>query len=720
VRGRQLVWSDPKIAELSRNFVTVADEVYKLYPEDKWNLERVKDRPEHKFFKRFGEAMPAGDWNHPGTKQGLYMIGPDAEYLEGRFAASGFPDDIVERMERALVRWEKLRREKRYANKPVPKVVTTLPSRLENAEFVLRVHSRDLPRGAGEQCRFDKDRHVDAGWMEFTKWAWNENWQAVEDWRALVPGRSSKPQDVDAAFVQRLAREMLIDNVRGQAAKWKPEHVRRASLTMRRGPGQKGMTTVVYEGEVAMRDGERAIEARLYGQGLYDARRRDLVKFELVALGTRTGAHRFNQRDGDAGPAPIGFAITRYRKPEAKPQPQRAAPRRQGRKQATVAPAKVRRRTPGPTLSLCPGAEWPRARPGASGLDSAPMRRLFDRIGDGDYGPVDRVLVVQTGRVVYDQRWQHDYTELGRGVKNGVGWGVDAAADERVPPDYNYLDATRHPFRAGTELHSLQSATKSVASILIGIAIQKGLLDGVAQPVLPLLERHAPKNRDVRLTKVTLEDVLTMRSGIEWHEHDRPLNHTNTTLQLECSDHWLQFVLRQPFDAEPGTKWVYSSGGSHLLSGILREATGLHVDTFAEQELFEPLGIRSHHWKKDPQGHPDCEGGLYLRAEDLARIGQLMLLDGCWGDQRLLPEGWVAASTKRHVDMNGRGYGYQWWRADRDGHVVYAGLGFGGQHLIVVPDLSLVCVAFGWNVFGQKTRWIERDLVQALIDTAAG
>lgn len=318
MRGRQLVWSDPKIQKLSRNFVTVADEVYMLYPEDEWNLQRVKDRPEHQFFKRFGEAMPKGDWNHPGTKQGLYMMGPDGEYLEGRFAASGFPDDIVERLERALDRWKKLRRKKKYANKPVPKVVTTLPARMDGKEFVLRVHSRDLPRREGEQCRFDKDRHLEAGWMEFTKWAWNENWQAVDDWRVLVPTKSSKPQPVDGAFVTRLAREMLIDNVRGQAGTWKAEHVQIARLTMRRGPKKKGMTTIVYEGEVSMSDGERAIDARLYGEGLYDPRKKDLVKFELVALGTRKGAHAFNQRAEDRGPAPIGFSITRYREPAAR------------------------------------------------------------------------------------------------------------------------------------------------------------------------------------------------------------------------------------------------------------------------------------------------------------------------------------------------------------------------------------------------------------------
>lgn len=312
-----MVWSDEKVRKLAREFVTVADEVYMLYPEDPYNLGRVKDRPEHVFFKRFGESMPEGDWNHPGTKQGLYMIGPEGEYLEGRFAASGFPDDIAERLERALDRWQELRKQKRYANKKVPAVESTAPPAVADQEFVLRVNSRDLPRGkGGEQCRFDKDTHLNAGWMEFTKWAWNENWQAVEDWRALVPSKTGKPQPVDDAFVRRLAQQMLIDNVRGQAGTWNDAAVRKAVLTMQPGPTAKGRMSIVYRGEVVLDDGERSIEARIYGEGQYDKKRDDLVVFELSVLGTRKGAHQFNQRGQDPGPAPIGFAVTRWVAPK--------------------------------------------------------------------------------------------------------------------------------------------------------------------------------------------------------------------------------------------------------------------------------------------------------------------------------------------------------------------------------------------------------------------
>lgn len=304
-----MVWSDPLVAKLSREFVTVADEVYTLYPEDKWNLDRVKDTEEHKFFKRYGESMPEGDWNDPGTKQGLYMIGPNAEYLEGRFAASAFPDDIAERMQRALDRWKVLAKKKGYKNRSVPKVVSTAPPRVDGKEFVLRVHSRDLPRGdrGSDDARFDKKRHEEAGWMGFTKWAWNENWLAVDDWRALVP-KGRKEQSVDGDLVRLLAQQMLIDSVRGQAGTWRKRAVKKATLSMSR----KGKR-VTYRGEVDLDDGERSIRARLYGEGEYDSKKRDLVRFELVALGTRRGAHTFNQRGEDPGPAPIGFALTRYR-----------------------------------------------------------------------------------------------------------------------------------------------------------------------------------------------------------------------------------------------------------------------------------------------------------------------------------------------------------------------------------------------------------------------
>ncbi|MCL7971776.1 MAG: beta-lactamase family protein [marine benthic group bacterium] len=352
---------------------------------------------------------------------------------------------------------------------------------------------------------------------------------------------------------------------------------------------------------------------------------------------------------------------------------------------------------------------WPRGAPSDAGLDPAPLTELSAEVLAGDFGYIDRMLVVADGRLVFDERFENDYAEISRGRSGPIGCGVDACEAPGDVHDFNYLHPDRHPFYRGREVHTLQSVTKSVTSTLIGIAIQRGLIAGVDVPVFDLLPSYDLSALDPRVRDATLEDLLTMRIGIEWHETDRPLDDTNTTLQLEKSDNWVRFTLSQPADSDPGAMWAYNSGASHLMSAIIGETTGLSTAEFAEAYLFGPLGIQDYHWKQDPQGLQDTEGGLYLAAEDLARIGWLYLQDGVWEGERLLPEGWVTAATARQVDdvapLNPNwnwGYGYQWWRLDASDLAVWAGLGFGGQNLLVIPERGLVGVINSWNVFGPK------------------
>ena len=139
--------------------------------------------------------------------------------------------------------------------------------------------------------------------------------------------------------------------------------------------------------------------------------------------------------------------------------------------------------------------------------------------------------------------------------------------------------------------------------------------------------------------------------------------------------------------------------------------------TTPTEMLFRPLGIRNFHWKKTPTGHPDTEGGLYLSAEDLAKIGLLYLRDGMWDGRRVLPEGWVRSATRHHVTgLPGRwDYGYQWWLTTRDGAEVWAGRGFGGQFLIVIPSRDIVAVVHSWNVFGGGARPLFEPFLSALM-----
>jgi len=345
---------------------------------------------------------------------------------------------------------------------------------------------------------------------------------------------------------------------------------------------------------------------------------------------------------------------------------------------------------------------------GLAGLDT--------RIRAGEFGNVDALLVRRGETVLINRTYGLDYSAISRGQRTAIGCG-EGCADPAWMHEFNYLHPRWHPYYEGRGVHTLQSVTKSIAATVVGIALGRGEIKSLDQPLLEFFKDKNVTKVDARLRTATLADLLTMRSGIEWHEQDRPLDDTNTTVQLEKSRDWLQFTLDQPMDAAPGVKWAYNSGGSALMAGIIRTATKRHIDDYANEFLFTPLGIKDFHWKKTPTGHPDTEGGLYLSAPDLAKIGTLYLHDGVWEGTRILPEGWVRRATSRHVTGVAAGwdYGYQWWLTQRDGVDVWAGRGFGGQLLIVIPARDTVAVVNAWNIFGGRAANILDALLAALV-----
>lgn len=364
---------------------------------------------------------------------------------------------------------------------------------------------------------------------------------------------------------------------------------------------------------------------------------------------------------------------------------------------------------------------WAVAAPADQGLDGAVFTDLDEKIREGDFGYIDRMVVIRNGQLVVNDRYEQDYRSISKGFEGILGCGHETCTDSTDLNEFNYFHPDYHPYFQGRDVHSLQSVTKSVTATLFGIALQRGDLESLDQPLLSFFDDYDLSNVDERLHQATLEDLLTMRSGIEWHETDRPIDSTNTTFQLEVSDDWIQFTLDQPTDAAPGEKWAYNSGGSHLMSGIIEKATGQFVTEYAEAHLFGPLGIKDSHWKTTPKGFPDTEGGLYLEAEQLAKIAYLYLQDGVWEGERILPAGWAGTATDRHVEQvnpQGWGYGYQWWRLDRNGKAVWAGLGFGGQFLLVVPEENLIGVINSWNLFGGPQGSILGPFLNALLASA--
>ena len=369
-----------------------------------------------------------------------------------------------------------------------------------------------------------------------------------------------------------------------------------------------------------------------------------------------------------------------------------------------------------PGLGLAQGAAvpwptngWATSTPAAQGLRNEPLDSLHRDIVAGKYGNVDRLVIIRNGYLVRSERYSRDYR-------------VISAGTDTTSHQFNYQHPDWHPWFHGRDVHTLQSVTKSVTSALIGIAIDRKEISGVNAPLLSFFRGYDLSHSDPRLQQATLEDLLTMRTGIEWHETDRPIDSTNTTIQLEASRDWMTFTLSQPMDAAPRTKWVYNSGGSALMAAVLKQATGRHAHEYAEAHLFRPLGIRDYHWKITPTGHPDTEGGLYLEAEQLAKIGYLYLNRGMWDGRRVLSAEWVYASVARQVnDVNQAGwaYGYQWWRLDRDDHVdIWAGLGYGGQFLVVMPRFNMIGVINSWNVFGQRVPGLLGPMITSMIAAA--
>jgi len=356
------------------------------------------------------------------------------------------------------------------------------------------------------------------------------------------------------------------------------------------------------------------------------------------------------------------------------------------------------------TLSLAlsialAAAEWPTrgwktSTPEAENVDAAALEALHQDLASGKHGYVDGMLVIRNGRIVFEKSYIHDYDRLFEGK------------GERGP--YNYYDPDWHPYYRRGPFHTMQSVSKSVTSALIGIAKHNKAPLDLDAAVLPLFEGFRTRGNDSRWGALTLRHLLTMTSGIEWDE--TTVEYTdpkNSCAAMEGSENWVQFVLDQKMAAEPGKGFVYNSGVTELLGQILKNATGKDPDAYAGKHLFGPLGIEGWYWKKTPAGLSDTEGGLYLTARDLAKIGYLYLKDGVWEGKRILPEGWVSESTSPAVVAGReRQYGFQWWLLPYQGSKsawAAAALGYGGQFLFVVPEYDLVAVFTGWNIYGEPS-----------------
>ena len=296
-----------------------------------------------------------------------------------------------------------------------------------------------------------------------------------------------------------------------------------------------------------------------------------------------------------------------------------------------------------------------------SGLDTALLAEMVRKIVDRTYPLVHSVLIIKDGKLLFEEYF------------------------------YEYTKDT---------LHELRSATKSFISALTGIAIDKGYIKSVHEPVLPYFPEYTFENNSPLLKKLTIKNLLTNQTGLDC-DITNVKSVGNETKMYESND-WVKFSLDLPMIDTPGGKGMYCTGNSIVLGRIIEKQTKQSLHDFAVQTLFGPLGITKFKWRFiTDQSSAETFGQLNLRPRDLAKFGLLFLNKGKWNGKQIISADWCEQSLKKHSTVQGVDYGYQWWikYLDADGVRYYGKVaqGNGGQKIYVWEDQNMITVITGGN-----------------------
>jgi len=244
-------------------------------------------------------------------------------------------------------------------------------------------------------------------------------------------------------------------------------------------------------------------------------------------------------------------------------------------------------------------------------------------------------------------------------------------------------------------LHLIQSQTKSIVALLMGIAIDKGFIENENIPVASYFPEFF--NKDKLKSGVTIRHLLTMTAGFAWEEMIPFENPENDNAKMYRSGDWLRYSLSRPMATEPFKEFTYNSGCPMIVAGIIEKATKMRLDDFADKYLFGPLKINNYSWLKDPAGFCHAGGGLSMLPADIVKIGILVLNNGKWGGSQVVSEEWIRKMISPYIStsMDSSEYGYFWWIRDwakRENKTVMiaSAEGAGGQKLYVFPEYKLI------------------------------
>ena len=296
-----------------------------------------------------------------------------------------------------------------------------------------------------------------------------------------------------------------------------------------------------------------------------------------------------------------------------------------------------------------PTGAWRSSTPNAEGMDEARLLQAIPYIIQHQLD-IRSLLVIRHGYVVFE---------------NYYAQGMPDKAD------------------------TVHSVTKSITSALIGLALQMGILPGLDQTLGQLLPEYFSSAAYADKAKITLRHLLTMSSGLE------PIQtkFRDRMMKFYAAEDRVKFFRALPVLHPPGSTFNYCNANSHMLSVILTKKSGMSTADFAQKHLFDHLGIKPLFWARDNQGYDHGSGGLQLTARQMAKFGFLYLNKGVWDGRQVVPRNWVEQSTKGLIRSGRRSrYGYQWWVQPVGGHASFQARGYGGQFIVVAPELDLVIV----------------------------
>ena len=322
---------------------------------------------------------------------------------------------------------------------------------------------------------------------------------------------------------------------------------------------------------------------------------------------------------------------------------------------------------------------WTIASPESTGLDSTRLCAIAARMKETDAN-IHAVVIVRHGRLVFEQYFSG--------------------------PDERWLVAGLYDHDATTK-HDMRSASKSVISLLVGIAIDRKLIASVEEPVVKFFPEYSAV-KSAGWDQITIRHLLTMSSGIQWDENRGWNDPKNDEPHLSSEADPIRYILSKPTAAPPDTVWTYNGGGTDLLGHILERVSGKPLEAFAREALFEPLGISDWEWMKYGNGKVASAIGLRARPRDAAKIGQMVLNRGAWDGKQIVSLEWIEQSVRPRYQAIGyfsgiMFYGQQWWLGRsfaREQEVKWiAAQGSGGQRLFIVPDRDLVVMTTSGRYF---------------------